>query len=166
MVQHHNFYAASPFSTPLHACMVHSRAMAWCAQAKVKSKVWLPLHQNHDEAKHHPTLMKPSNYTSYPIMPMTMKPLTHNIYIYIYTYTHRVGLDIFMMPIMSNAAIAKDLIWVLSYLYMHKWVVSHLPFQVYIYSTLDNYFIVYLEWVINIVKHENYTKQYCILLCK
>ena len=87
MVQHHNFYAASPFSTPLHACMVHSRAMAWCAQAKVKSKVWLPLHQNHDETKHHPTLMKPSNYTSYPIMPMTMKPLTHNIYIYIYTYT-------------------------------------------------------------------------------
>ena len=88
MVQDRNFYAASPFSTPLHTCIVHSRAMGLCAQTKVKDEVWMPLHQSHDKAKHNPTQMKPSNYTSYPIMPMTIKPLTHNIYIYIYTHTH------------------------------------------------------------------------------
>ena len=52
MVQDHDFYAASPFSVPLHACIVHSKAMGLCAQTKVKSKVWMPLYQSHDEAKH------------------------------------------------------------------------------------------------------------------
>ena len=77
MVQHHDFYAPSPFSTQLHACIVHSRAMGLCAQTKLKGNVWMPLHQSHDKAKHHPTQMKPSNYTSYPIMPMAINEATY-----------------------------------------------------------------------------------------
>ena len=108
--------------------------------------------------------MKPSNYTSYPIMHMTMKPLTHNIYICIAMHTQS-GTRYFCYAYYGQSHHSKGP-YLGTFISMHKWVFSYLPFQVYMYSTLDNYFIVYLGWVINIVKHGNYTKQYCVLLCK